>query len=150
MTRWLGTAALVSLLCLGCGGGDGENLDQFVGTWQYTSGTVTTNCGSGSTTEQQSGNTVFSKGITSDLVSVADQCTFKLEVTGNTASTAAGQTCAVVESGVNFTLTVTAYTFTVSGTVADESFSATLQAAGGTGVINCTLTSTAKMQKVSK
>jgi hypothetical protein len=152
MTKNLcGVALAVVLGVAGCGGGeDGASVDNFVGTWNYTSGTSTTNCGGQSQTDMLTGGTTFSKGISSALVSSADGCTLQLDVNGSTASAKSGQECNQTSQGATVTLKLTAYTFTVNGIVADESASATLTGNGPGGTVNCTYTSTGKLMKISK
>jgi hypothetical protein len=148
----VGILASVAALAAASCGSDGDGTDDFVGTWNYTSGTSTTNCGPGtSSTEMVTGSTTLMRGIASALVSVDDGCTIALDVTGNTASARPGQQCSVTEDGTNVTIRFDSYTFTINGIVADESGSATLMGTGPGGVIvNCTYTMSAKLMKVSR
>ena len=111
---------------LGCGE-DGGDPTPFIGAWKYTSGTSTSNCGGQSTTDMLTGNVTLMKGVSSALVSISDDCTLALDVNGSTASARSGQECSNTAGGVNFTLKITAYSFTVNGVVADESASANVE-----------------------
>ncbi|HEY0714898.1 MAG TPA: hypothetical protein VGF45_19615 [Polyangia bacterium] len=139
-------------MVVGCGddGDGGADLAKFVGTWKYTSGTGTTNCGGMSETDQLQDTVTINRGIDSPLVQVSGTCTLKMDVTGMTASARSGQECSVTENGVNVTIKTTAYTFTVNGIVASTSGSATVQASGPGGVANCTYTETGAMMKISQ
>jgi hypothetical protein len=143
--------AAVALTAVACDDSDeGGGTSQFIGTWKYTSGTSTSNCGGTSETEQLTGNVSIQKGVSSPLVSISEGCTIALDVNGNTASSRSGQECSANEGGVNVTVKFTAYTFTVNGVVADESGSAQISASGAGGSINCNLTSTGKLSKISQ
>jgi hypothetical protein len=80
--------------------GSSAGVDKFVGTWKYTSGTITVNCPSpiGTLTASQEGNVIVSKGATSDLVVVNETCSLKFEVTGSTATALPGQSCTYVDA----------------------------------------------------
>jgi hypothetical protein len=150
MGRTLGLLVVCAAVTGGCGGDDGGGVDSFVGTWNYTSGTSTTDCNGMPATMQLSGSTTISKGIASPLVVVDGTCNLLLDVTGTTASARPGQQCSETDQGVNTTLKFKAYAFTVNGIVADESGSADVSATGPGGSINCTYTSTGKLMKISK
>ncbi len=110
---------LVSLLALSaCGGGEGGEFDQFVGTWRATSGSVTRVCPGGSpSTEAVTGNVIWINGVTSDLVatSVLTPCRLQANVIDATASGVPGPGCTQSE-GVDGRVTVTfaSYAFVVS------------------------------------
>jgi hypothetical protein len=144
----LGAALAMSGL-LGCGE-EADNSEQFIGSWSYTSGTATSNCGGNSTTEQLQGTVSISKGVSSPLVSIEDGCTLAMDVNGTTASARIPQECSRTEQGLNLLVKYTALTFTVNGIVADQSGSATVQATGPGGVVNCNVTITARLMKVSR
>jgi hypothetical protein len=148
--RILGLVFALCSAAAGCGGDEGGATDGFVGTWNYTSGTSTSDCTGQPTTMMLTGSTTISKGISSPLVVVDDGCTLLLDVTGTTASARPSQQCSETSQGVNTTLKFKAYSFTVNGIVADESGSADVAVTGPGGAINCTYTSTGKLMKVSK
>jgi hypothetical protein len=154
-SRSVSTLGLVAIFyaasLAGCGGGDDSGgVDGFVGTWNYSSGTSTTNCGGQSETDMLTGGVTLSKGVSSPLVSLSDGCNLLLDVTGSTATARPGQECSMTKNGVNATAKFTAYSFTINGIVADESGSGTLMASGAGGSVNCTVTSSGKLTKVSK
>jgi hypothetical protein len=143
---------VVALAAVGCDDSDegGGDTMKFIGTWMYTSGTSTSNCGGTSETEQLTGNVTIQKGVSSPLVSVDEGCSIALDVNGNTAQSRPGQECSQTEQGVQLTFKITAYTFTVNGVVADESGSGQISATGPGGSINCNLTSTGRLTKLSQ
>jgi hypothetical protein len=142
-------AALAMGGLVGCGG-DEDSTGQFVGSWKYTSGTETYNCGGTSETEQVQGNVTLNKGIASPLVMIEEGCNLAMDVSGATASARIPQECSTTVDGFNATIKFTAYTFTVNGVVADASGSAMIQASGAGGTVNCNFTQSAKLMKVSQ
>src|SRR5436190_1615306 len=93
--RGVSAAALLAALGLwGCGGGS-DDTGAFVGSWQYSSGTMTTTCqGQGPVVNQLSGTVTVSKGISSPLVIVNPTCTLKITPNGTAATLdPAGQIC---------------------------------------------------------
>jgi hypothetical protein len=147
------------IVCLGltaCGGGAGDEteLTRFTGTWSIVSGTVTEVCpGLGSSTTPLTGNVVWSRGLSSDLVqsSPSSSCVINADVRGTTAS-GSGPPCVVTVENGSVTLTVTGYTFVISadGRTAQENQSATAVINGNGGSLTCTLNATASYQKLSQ
>jgi hypothetical protein len=131
-------------------GGDEDTAGAFIGAWKYTSGTSTTNCGGSSETDQLQGTVTINKGVSSPLVMIDGACTLAMDVNGNTATARIPQECNRTEGGVNYNIKFNAYTFTVSGVVADDSGSATVQLSGAGGSVNCNYTQSAKLMKVSQ
>jgi hypothetical protein len=147
----LGILSLTVAFGAGCGSSDGFGREEdFVGTWQYTSGTRTTTCAGQSQTEIATGNLALSTGISSDLVMVDETCSLRFDIIGNTASLIPGQSCNAISNGSSMSIAFTALTITVDALIADMSRSATITVAGPTGTIACTYTETAKLQKISK
>jgi hypothetical protein len=88
--------------------------------------------------------------VSSPLISISDGCSIALDVNGMTASSRPGQECSATEGGVQVTIKITAYTFTVNGVVASESGSAQVSATGAGGSINCNVTTTAQLSKIAQ
>jgi hypothetical protein len=140
-----------ALAVVGCGGDDEDGgSGSFVGTWKYTSGTETSNCGGQSSTDMLMGNVTINKGISSPLILVDGNCSLLLDVNGSTASARPSQECVGISGGNSVTLKVTAYTFTVNGTIATESQSATAQVATPGGSVACTYTASGMLMKISQ
>lgn len=152
----LGSSLMVTLfaaMAAACGGDDGGGNGNFIGEWQYTSGTTTTTCqGEAAETEQLVGEKVrISKGIDSPLVlsETDSNCTWKMTVNGSVATIATGQSCTESEGGISATLTYTAGTFTVTGTTGTFSGTANAMVNIGGAVVNCTVTGSGGLNKVA-
>lgn len=151
-SRW-SAVAVVALTLAGCGAEE-DDLAQFIGEWQYTSGTENTQCQSINYNDlsQLTGQKVrISKGVDVPLVySETDtNCVWKLSVNGNVASVNSGQTCMFTEDGITFTGMYTAGTLTVTGTTATFSGSATASAIVQGLSVNCSITGTGGLTKVA-
>ena len=149
---------LVSVLVLSaCGGSkSGDELGKFTGTWRATAGTVTSICpGYGTVTDALTGNTVWSAGVSSDLVSIGalTSCPLTADVEGSTASGAPGQACTQSDgAGGTSTVTVNGYTFVVSadGRTATENASGQITFIAGGATLVCTFNETGSYEKIGK
>lgn len=146
--------AFLGLLLQACSSGGGSgSVGRFTGTWHPTSGTVTTTCpGFTPDVESVTDNLVWSKGISSDLVSTDPNtsCVLNADITGSTAA-GSGQPCTIPDGqGGTFTITITGYTFSLSadGQVAQESGSGTAVENNGGITLTCTLSETASYTKI--
>jgi hypothetical protein len=88
------------LASCGSSSSDSAGTDKYVGTWKFTSGTITVTCPDpiGTITVAESGNVIVNKGSTSDLIVTTDQCSLKFDVTNGTATAVAGQSCTMVDT----------------------------------------------------
>jgi len=134
-----------ALLLAACGGGGGgtsggtKNLANFEGAAWTGTLTVTLNCAGMTASQQGQGSITLSAGSGADLeFSTLPGCTFKFNVSGNTATLANGPvTCSGTQQGVPFTTTVTSYTLT---TADGHSMSVNSAATVVTGGQNCAAT----------
>jgi hypothetical protein len=156
MRHTLKMLGLVSVLALSaCDGAEGgDDLGLFVGTWQATAGTVTTICpGYAPLTEALSGNAVWSRGVSSDLLSTTAlaACPLMADVTASTAAGIPGQTC-TQSDGVGGTLTVSyaGYTFVISPDkrTAREDASGQLTYTAQGVIVVCSFNETGSYQKI--
>ena len=142
---------LAALGNAGCGGDDDDNLDRFVGAWNYTSGTVTAQCpDQPARIGKLEGTVSLNKGTSSPLVWVDDGCILALDVDGNRATVRSGQQCKRTAKSSSITTTFGAYTFTVNGAVADVGGSATTTLSSGTVTLDCTYAYAGALIRVSK
>lgn len=149
---------LVTVLALSaCGGGQsGDELGKFTGTWRATAGTITTTCpGYGTYTDALTGNTVWSEGVSSDLVSVSAlvTCPLTADVNSSTASGVPGQTCTGSDgAGGTTTVTLNGYTFVVSadGHTATENASGQITVVADGASVVCSFNETGSYEKIGK
>jgi hypothetical protein len=125
----------------------------FIGTWQYTTGTQTSTCGSKSTTTALSGQMVqLQQGTATGTIEYIgpNGCDFALSVSGDTLTAAPGATCTEMMNGITAMETITALTATLSGTTITENgaVSAVLNDNGVSE--DCTASTTATLTQVSK
>jgi hypothetical protein len=140
----------------GCGG-DEDTTAAFIGEWQFTSGTVNTQCPTipySDTTQLTGDKFRIGKGVDAPLTySETDtNCVWKMNASGNTASIMPSQSCMFRDStGSNVTAMFTAGTFTVTGNTAMYSGSqnATVVLPNG-ATANCTSTGSGGLSKVSQ
>ena len=126
---------LLAMVCLlGCGGGGGDAVSKFTGTWEVI-GTRTGTCSDGSTATPVSstGQVLVTEGTTSDLVragKTAMACPIPLNVSGNRATLGGTATCTDDDGN---TLQFLTWTLTVDGDSGSETGTATvaIPAAGG-------------------
>ena len=156
LARSLALVAL-PLLSFGCGESDdspSSNPMSFLGTWRYTSGTLTATCtGVPPQMVNLTGNVTVTAGTTYDLTIADTYCTVTADVSGKTASAApAKQTCAIsVPVGAGTAMLTgeySSFTFSTSDGKTGQ-ISASL-AGNGTlmGIsVPCTVTETAELQK---
>jgi hypothetical protein len=148
----LGGFALAALVALGgCGGGDDGNVDQFVGTWMYSSGTSTITCqGLQPSTSQLMGTFTIAKGIDSPLV-ITGSCTVKMDPKGNTATVRSGQACPPSSSqGITETDTIQSGSMVVNGLTGTLAVSGSALLVGNGQSLTCTFTDNGTANKVSK
>jgi hypothetical protein len=152
---WLrsGLAALALVTAFaGCGGSSGASKSNFIGTWMYTSGTVTTTCmGEAPNVQQLTNSVIVSEGTSSDLVLNDAGCITKLDISGNTASVQPGQMCTGMNQDVSLTVTYTSITFTTTdGKTGTASFSANGSVVAGGMTVTCMVTGSGTLNKVAK
>lgn len=125
--------------------------DKFVGTWKFTSGTITVTCPApiGVLTVAESGNLTITKGATSDLIVTNEDCSIKFNVAGTTANALAGQSCTMVDADGTEVDTYNAAVITSADGVTAH-LSATLTAAitSGGESVTCTGTEAADLQRL--
>ena len=136
---------LVAALAGACGGGGGsgtstamKNLANFEGAAWTGPLTVTQNCAGNVATAQGQASITLLPGSDTDLqFSTLPGCTFKFNVSGNTATLANGPvSCSGTDQGVPFTTTVTRYTLV---TTDGHNMSVDTAATVLTGGQNCSL-----------
>lgn len=150
-SRGMACGALLGALALGgCGGDDGPNLEPFLGAWKYTSGTSVAMCGNQQSTQQLSQTFNVNKGLDAPLVIIEDTCTWKLDVSGSTASYRAGQSCMVVSQGTSATVIINAGSLTVAGLNATVNGSGTVTVVAQGATIPCTFTLNGTAMKQSR
>lgn len=154
MRNAIKTVGLVLALTLSaCGGDKGDDLNQFIGTWQATSGTWTMVCQGYPSTGAVTGNVVWRAGIGSDLVQTDPSgCSIMADAQGSTASGAPSTTCIGSDgAGGVQTTTFASYTFVVSpdGHTATENSSGQVTFVEQGVTLPCTLNETASFQKIS-
>jgi hypothetical protein len=136
-----------ALLLSACGGSD--EVDQFVGTWMYNSGsTAAVTCpNGGNNTATIVGNDQFSNGVDTDLVVIdPDGCNFKLNVNGNRAEYVPGQSCTVQDPTTGaIKITVNSSAYTLSQDVLSLSSAGSMVVSGA----NCTFTLTGTLKKIA-
>lgn len=147
-----GLVATLTLAAAGCGGG-GASLDTFVGMWKYTAGTLTTTCMGSSRTDQLTGNETITKGSSSDLVLSGSLfgtgCPVKLNVSGDTASATAGQTCTVMDASGTIMINLGSFTFSSSdGKRARAAGNTTATVTSGGASVTCMQTASADLEKL--
>lgn len=126
-----------------------SSTDDFVGSWKYSSGTITTNCEGNSDTEGLTGNITINEGSSSDLVLVDEDCSLKLKVDGEKATLDGSQTCTTSLEGGTLSLTVNSFTFTTDdGETARLSSSGTATLSSGGSAVTCTVTSSGDLDKL--
>lgn len=126
-----------------------SSTDDFVGSWKYTSGTITTNCEGESGTEGLTGNITINEGSSSDLVLVDDDCSLKLTIDGDKATLDGSQSCTTSLEGGTATLTINNFTFTTDdGETARLSSNGTATISGGGISVTCTVTSSGDLEKL--
>jgi hypothetical protein len=141
---------MVSALGLASCGSSSTDSSKFVGTWQFTSGTLTINCpGLATSTQAVTGNVTVSAGSTSDLVVVDSQCSLKLTVSGGTASAPPSQMCTTTDATSTEVDTFSAVVFsTADGKTAHLSTTFTAAYTEGGVSETCTATESADLQKL--
>jgi hypothetical protein len=143
---------LLSALALSaCGGDKGEDLGQFLGTWQPISGAMTMTC-QGYAYTFSLGNVTWNMGVSSDLLQSAmgNTCAIMADVNGATASGVSGQTCSSPDGSE--TMTIAGYTFVVApdGRTGTENASGGITLFDGGAAIPCTFNETGSYQKIGR
>jgi hypothetical protein len=146
---------LVCMLGLAACGAEEDEVVAFVGTWQPTSGTVTTTCpGYAAETTPITTSWVWSRGVSSDIVGTdaATACALMADVANVTASAVPGQTCTVPATDGSYAVGYTGYTFVLGpdGTTAAENGSGTVTYVGGGLSLSCAFSQTASYRKIGQ
>jgi len=126
-------------------------VDKFVGTWKFTSGTITVTCPApiGVFTVAESGNVAVTKGATSDIIVTNEACSLKFDVAGTTANVLAGQSCTMVDAdGTEVDTYNTAVITSLDGVTAHLSATLTAAITSGGASITCTGTESSDLQKL--
>ncbi len=141
----------VSATAVGCGG-DGNDLQQFVGTWTYTDSQATLSCTGNPDVPLTLGSTKeWGAGVSSDLVDLSTEffdlgtkCLYAYDVKNKVATIQPSQTCNFSDgAGGSVEEDPSSWTFTLtSATTADETFTTTI-------ATDCTWTGQATLKKVS-
>lgn len=153
-TKGVSVAALVASLGLtGCSGGDDDGgVAQFVGKWQWTTGSEQATCnGTAFTPTQLSGSFNVSRGTDAPLViDIGPNCNLRFQNNGSAATVRGGQTCLSTAGGATITLNYTAGTMIVTGFAAMVSAGGnfTYNEAGQT--FQCTFTQGGTAMKVGQ
>ena len=139
----------------GCGSGSvaetdgGKDVQSFIGTWMPTSGAITFTCAGAVTSDPVTGNDVWQMGTTSDVVQPADSgsngCVLLANVSGNTATALANQSC----NGATTDINISMYTFVVgsSGMTATENATGTASVTTGGTTTTCSYSEAATYTK---
>lgn len=148
---WVMLAAAAPMGC----GGDEDTTAGFLGEWQFSSGTFNTQCPSigVNSIDQLTGDKFrIGRGVDAPLVySEPDtNCSWKMTANGNVATVMSGQSCTFTEDGITFTAMYTAGTFTTTGTTALYSGSMSATANVNGSVINCMMTGSGGLSKISQ
>jgi hypothetical protein len=152
--------ALVATLGLvGCSGGDDEGgAGAFVGMWQYTAGTDNTQCpmvGVNSTTQLQGSKETFSRGVGAALINSDpnSNCILNFNIMGTVATAIPGQSCmtsVATDSGpIPTTINVVSAVFAVTGATARYSNSANFSLNINGSQVNCSITSSGDLVRIS-
>jgi hypothetical protein len=144
----LGLVLGLALGVAACSSSSGGNADAFVGTWTFTSGTITPmNCSIGGNSVPPvdlTGQTLVVTKIDDSHVSVAlgTTCTSKFTTSGSTATVEANQSCGVMASGLTVMVTISSWTMGVTGD------SMTTNMSGSVGLLpGCTVSGTGMLTK---
>ena len=139
---------LSALALAGCG--SDSDTSKFVGTWQFTSGSMIINCpGYATQNVSVTGNVTVSKGSTSDLVVVDNQCSLKFSVSGTTANAAPGQICTMTDAtGTEVDTFSDAVFSTTDGATGHLSATLNLAMTSGGASETCQATESADLQKL--
>jgi hypothetical protein len=126
-------------------------LDKFVGTWKFTSGTITVTCPApiGVFTVAESGNLSITKGATSDLIVTNEDCSLKFDVAASTANARIGQSCTMVDAdGTEVDTYNTAVITSADGVTAHLSATLTASISSGGASVTCTGTESSDLMKL--
>lgn len=149
--------ALALLLSAGCGSSSssGPNADSFVGMWTFGVGSIDPQC---------SGIAAGAIDLTGDMVDITKtdsthiavsigggmtgapvMCDVNFTVNGYTATAAAGQTCAINDSGTTATVQITSWTMILSPAL--NSISMDMMGTANVVIVSCTPTSTGTLER---
>jgi len=148
-----------ALALAGCGGGGGNLTDEFIGVWQYNSGTLSvTYPGSPASSSPVVGNVTLTRGATSDLIYTAtangDVCSLLFDVRGAVASVLPGTGCTleltdpVDGTPYNLTLSPATWTLRLSGRVITENANGNCTEEEPAGSVSCTFSQSALLGKL--
>jgi hypothetical protein len=154
----LGCAIVIGFIGLavaagGCGDNGSNELEGFVGTWQYTESAATLSCpGQTDQTGTLGSKKNWGEGVSSDLVdlgtSVIDGstfCDYTFDVKDKIASIKLGQTCTLTDvTGAAFLEEPSSWVFSLlSPTTAEETMMTVIDS-------DCSFIGSAKLKKISK
>jgi hypothetical protein len=125
-----------------------SSLDQFVGTWKYTSGTITAICAGETTTTQLAGqDEEFAHSVDGGLT-LKGNCAIKLGVSGTSASATNASCTGVGNDGSSETMTYTSLVFsTLDGLNMNVSGSGTFSLLSNGQSLACTFSVTGGLMK---
>jgi hypothetical protein len=131
-----------------CSSSSGSNADAFVGTWTFTSGTITPmNCSLGGTSvppvDLTGSQLVVTKVDDSHVTAMlSSTCAPTFSTSGSTATVASNQSCGVMTSGLTVTVAISSWTMSVTGD------SMTTSMSGSVGLLaGCTVSGTGMLTK---
>jgi hypothetical protein len=154
ISRALKGLLVSSVLFLGCGSsGNGTgNGSAFVGSWTYTNGTLTpSSCSILGTTipplDLTGETVVITAGASPSQIDFVEgtACTIKFNVSGTTATAAAGQSCTLPVDGLSAQLNVSSWTLMLSG----ETLAAGFSGSAPIGGTSCTASGSGSLAKAA-
>ncbi len=143
------------LAAAGCSSSSNSNPDSFVGTWAFQSGAITPNC---------SLVTLDPVDLTGSIVNITKidsshlammisgagaTCNVRFVVDGSTAKVDSGQTCDIVDNGIQATVAVSTWTLSLASSQIDMSMTGSTSVNYGGFTITCTPGSTGTLVRSS-
>jgi hypothetical protein len=144
-------ACATLLVAVACGSDSGDDVaaEPFLGSWTYTDGTESTDCGGPPSEQPLMGSLTVTRGPASALIMmIGADCRLALDIDGATATARPSPPCTV--DGGSVSLTFTKYTFAINGTTATETRMATAQATTPTGPVACSYSANGTLTKAPK
>jgi hypothetical protein len=141
------TLCLVTIALLAAACSD-SSTEAFIGTWSWRPGQIETDTCDGATSiTSVTGTFKLSAGVSVPLVSTNSYCTINFQVSGDTATAEAGQSCTIVSSGVSVTNDINTMTLTLDNPATTLTATATTTEIGTRGA--CAWAGTATATKVT-
>jgi hypothetical protein len=158
-------AGLLVALTVGCTGDSESEFAEFVGSWEYMTGSEEEQCPMEAkvTTDLKNSVLELKEGTDAPVVIVGGSCVLRFDVNGSTATVRANQRCSQsIEDTdpdpmsnlgvVTITRAIESFTFTVNGLMATESSKSklTFMSSRAQGALECSITTTGSLRKVAK